>query len=189
MSDDRHLAEICISQNIRLTSSALSIPLAPPVPLDTANNGQITFEQIVHALFQPLVTPIDAPTFTDPTDGSVYFLPFDPIWHHPLGKELCIIDVDTRPFDEPNYLFNHEFSWQNAERLSVGMLNHYMYGNAHSDRTLISKVLTFKLKSTVTIINSYTTRLGRDRQTPAAQTFGLRFPRCATFFSLTESLS
>jgi hypothetical protein len=66
----------------------------------------------------------------DPADGDEYFLPGEPIWSNPLGKDLCIVDVDTRPLNETNQLMNEEFNWQTIEGVSVGMLNHYLYGTS-----------------------------------------------------------
>jgi hypothetical protein len=71
---------------------------------------------------------MDSYVFVDPTDGEEYFLPGEPIWTNPLGKELCIVDIDTRPLNETNQVMNDEFNWQTIEGVSVGMLNHYLYG-------------------------------------------------------------
>jgi len=68
--------------------------------------------------------------FVDPTDGEVYFTN-QTIWTNPLGKKLCIIDVDTRPLNEAGQLMNQDFNWQTSEGVSVGMLNHYLYAKIH----------------------------------------------------------
>lgn len=76
-----------------------------------------------------MLARIDAPTFVDPTDDIEYSLPIKPIWTNPLGKKLCIVDIDTRPLNETGQLMNDEFNWETMEGVSIGMLNHYLYGN------------------------------------------------------------
>jgi hypothetical protein len=112
-------------------SNNRSIPLGPSSSPSTygARVASISYEDAIRALYAPLLASIDAPTFVDPTDGQEYHLPDgDVIWHNPLGKELCIVDVDTRPLNETNQIMNEEFNWQRVEGVSVGMLNHYLYG-------------------------------------------------------------
>lgn len=50
----------------------------------------------------------------------------------PLGENLCIIDLDNRPFDAPGGIFGPELmSWDDADKvhgLSTGVLNHWLYG-------------------------------------------------------------
>lgn len=51
----------------------------------------------------------------------------------PLGEDLCIIDLDNRPFDVAGQVFGPTvMSWEkDAEKvhgLSVGVLNHWLYG-------------------------------------------------------------
>ena len=48
-----------------------------------------------------------------------------------MGDELCIIDIDNRPFDEDGQAFGRSMSWDHPETLhgiSLGLLNHWLYG-------------------------------------------------------------
>lgn len=76
-----------------------------------------------------MLHPIDAPEFIDPTDGEVY-ITNQTIYTEGFGKNLCIIDVDTRPLNNTNELMNEDFNWQSISGVSTGMLNHYLYGNS-----------------------------------------------------------
>ncbi|KAH6684829.1 hypothetical protein F5X68DRAFT_20657 [Plectosphaerella plurivora] len=57
-------------------------------------------------------------------------------WPEPLGKKLCILDIDSRPFDKPGQIFgNITFSWNNPNVISgvsLGMLQHWMYAKIHN---------------------------------------------------------
>lgn len=59
-------------------------------------------------------------------------LPSQGKWTKPMGENLCIIDLDDRPFSEPHQLFGpNVMSWDNADKLhglSLGVLNHWLYG-------------------------------------------------------------
>jgi hypothetical protein len=59
-------------------------------------------------------------------------LPGDAKWTSMVGEELCIIDLDNRPFNEPGQIFSEGLmSWDRADEahgLSLGVLNHWLYG-------------------------------------------------------------
>lgn len=59
-------------------------------------------------------------------------LPKEISFKKPLGENLCIIDLDNRPFDAPGGIFGPELmSWDDADKvhgLSTGVLNHWLYG-------------------------------------------------------------
>jgi hypothetical protein len=135
-----------------------SIPLAPISPAASpptaARVAAITFEEAIKALYAPLLAPITASVFVDPADGDAYYLPGEPIWSNPLGKDLCIVDIDTRPLNETHQLLNEDFNWQTAEGVSVGMLNHYIYGIwLHQVMDYIVTNSNLQLLSTVMITN------------------------------------
>lgn len=72
-----------------------------------------------------------ARSFTD-KDGQLHSLPVAPIFTEPLGKNLVIIDVDTRPLDDPGEVFNrYPPTWAELKRLSAGILHHYLYAQIH----------------------------------------------------------
>ncbi|KAK5168495.1 hypothetical protein LTR04_006622 [Oleoguttula sp. CCFEE 6159] len=75
-------------------------------------------------------------------DGTEYTLPGEPIWHKPFGKEICIVDVDTRIPTGINQVFNKSrLDWEKLGdekfmdaglgRVSAGVLNHYLYAQIH----------------------------------------------------------
>jgi hypothetical protein len=65
-------------------------------------------------------------------------LPAEPKWTEMIGEDLCIIDLDNRPFDEPGQIFSPGLmSWDRADEahgLSLGVLNHWLYGAYNPDR-------------------------------------------------------
>ncbi|EEY19252.1 conserved hypothetical protein [Verticillium alfalfae VaMs.102] len=52
-------------------------------------------------------------------------------WTKPLGRNLCIFDLDNRPFEEDGMIFGQQpLSWNNATAihgLSLGVLQHWLY--------------------------------------------------------------
>ncbi|CAF3496795.1 unnamed protein product [Fusarium graminearum] len=62
-------------------------------------------------------------------------LPSDkPIWNEPLGKKLCIVDLESRRFDKPGYLWSNEMTWNKSREVhgpSGGTLNHWVYAKIH----------------------------------------------------------
>jgi hypothetical protein len=67
------------------------------------------------------------------TDGTVYKLPQNSTWTQPLGKRLCIVDIDTRPLNGEYDLLDESkpFSWADMGTTSAGMLGHYLYAQIH----------------------------------------------------------
>ncbi|KAF5680017.1 hypothetical protein FHETE_559 [Fusarium heterosporum] len=62
-------------------------------------------------------------------------LPSDkPIWNKPLGKKLCIVDLESRRFDKPGQLWSDEMTWNKSREVhgpSGGSLNHWVYAKIH----------------------------------------------------------
>ncbi|CEI67368.1 hypothetical protein FVEN_g5748 [Fusarium venenatum] len=62
-------------------------------------------------------------------------LPGEAKWTSMVGEELCIIDLDNRPFNEPGQIFSEGLmSWDRADEahgLSLGVLNHWLYAKNH----------------------------------------------------------
>jgi hypothetical protein len=59
----------------------------------------------------------------------VYRLPEIKIYKTKLGKEVCILDLETRPLDKKDQLmYDGGYSWKDLDYLSGGVLNHYTYG-------------------------------------------------------------
>lgn len=104
--------------------------LIPCCSFGSSSHGSETpWADALQVLFKPFVKPITAETFVDPVDGEIYYTPSaEPIWTKGLGKDLCIIDVDTRSLNNEQDWMNEKFNWNKLEGVSVGMINHYMYG-------------------------------------------------------------
>lgn len=62
-------------------------------------------------------------------------LPEKKLWNKPLGKNLCIIDIDNRPWSEEGELWSSKhMSWDKPDKvhgLSLGILNHWLYAKIH----------------------------------------------------------
>lgn len=101
--------------------------LAPP------KKQHVSFQDALQAIYHPLVKSITAETFTDSTDGTVYHMNnSNPDWTHSLGKQFCIVDIDTRFQNESGQLFhNDNLNWDSVEGVSSGIPNHYLYAAIH----------------------------------------------------------
>jgi galactosyl transferase GMA12/MNN10 family len=91
----------------------------------------VPVRNLIQALWAPFIHPITEPTFTDRHNGLVHNYSGQPIWTESLGKKICIVDVDTRPLNDTNEVFNPEFSWDKIDGVSPGILNHYLYAMIH----------------------------------------------------------
>ncbi|PHH89619.1 hypothetical protein CDD83_5661 [Cordyceps sp. RAO-2017] len=93
--------------------------------------------QLRKFFFEQLWRPSVEPTALHyrPFGAYNWKLPRPPQWNRPLGNDLCIIDLDTRPFDRPGQIFGPEFmTWDNplgVHGLSLGILNHWLYAKIH----------------------------------------------------------
>lgn len=88
---------------------------------------------ILRALWQPLVLPITEPRFVT-LDGTEKLLPppEELIWHKPLGKRICILDVDTRELSGEGSIFTDRLpSFDKLGSPSAGFLSHYLYAQIH----------------------------------------------------------
>ncbi|KAF2005039.1 hypothetical protein P154DRAFT_457557, partial [Amniculicola lignicola CBS 123094] len=73
---------------------------------------------------------ITTPAFEN--NGDRFELPPTLGYTAPLGKDVCILDVDTRSFDEGDQIFHDaDFDWAKLEPHSGGVMNHYMYAQTH----------------------------------------------------------
>ncbi|OQO12645.1 hypothetical protein B0A48_02107 [Cryoendolithus antarcticus] len=65
-------------------------------------------------------------------NGATYNISNDPIHTTPLGNDILILDVDTRPFSGNHQIFHEtNFDWSKLEPHSGGIVNHYMYAQTH----------------------------------------------------------
>jgi hypothetical protein len=89
-----------------------------------------TINDVVRLLFSPLKLAPDAPAVTA-DDGSVYELPENPRYKKKLGKEVLILDLDTRPLKSTQDFQNGDFDWRKLNHVSGGVFNHYTYALVH----------------------------------------------------------
>ncbi|KAF5017465.1 hypothetical protein F66182_10604 [Fusarium sp. NRRL 66182] len=75
-------------------------------------------------------------------------LPSDkPIWNEPLGKKLCIVDLESRGFDKPGQIWSDEMTWNRSREVhgpSGGTLNHWVYSKIHGYEYYHVKINTYK---------------------------------------------
>ncbi|KAH8878915.1 hypothetical protein GQ53DRAFT_756349 [Thozetella sp. PMI_491] len=120
----------------RLTSSSAAPAAAQPTAssppqLETPQGSPSGLAVQLAALFQPLKLAVDAPVWTD-SDGAEFKITQTPTWTKPLGKRLCLIDIDTRPLNGTNEILdNGHFNWTEHATTSAGMLGHYLYAQIH----------------------------------------------------------
>ncbi|EQK97763.1 hypothetical protein G6O67_004827 [Ophiocordyceps sinensis] len=86
-----------------------------------------------HQLWKPSIHP--ASLTYSPFGAYNWTLPRPPRWNRPLGNDLCIIDLDNRPFDQPGQVFGPDvMSWDDSlgvHGLSLGIINHWLYAKIH----------------------------------------------------------
>ena len=90
-------------------------------------------QALIRAMWAPLVLPVTAPSFTT-LDGTEKKLPpaAELIHTEPLGKRVCILDVDTRPLDGTGDIFSPEpLLYHSIEPRSAGFLSHYLFAAIH----------------------------------------------------------
>lgn len=110
---------------------------APTQKCEPATNDKPAFldstPDLIRALWAPLVVPITAPTFT--TLGGIEKrlpAPEELVHTQPLGKRICILDVDTRDLDGDGSIFWDKLpSWDKLGRPSAGYISHYLYSAIH----------------------------------------------------------
>jgi hypothetical protein len=86
------------------------------------------FDRALQTLFSHIVVSPTAQQFTT-DDGVNHVIKNSPVWKKSLGKEMCIMDIDNRQFDEEGQTWGPgAFIWENQKNQAAGLLNHYLYG-------------------------------------------------------------
>jgi hypothetical protein len=88
---------------------------------------------VIRAFWAPLVLPITAQTFTT-IDGETKQLPppSELVHTQPLGKRICIFDIDNRDFADNGGIFSEELpTWENLGSQAAGFISHYLYAMIH----------------------------------------------------------
>lgn len=92
----------------------------------------MTLEETIQQLFSPIKHNDFFSDFKDPT-GTVY-KHNNKIWTEPLGKDLLILDVDTR-YPEQMFDPKKQVDWEHLETdnlVTEAVFNHYLYGTLTS---------------------------------------------------------
>lgn len=89
-----------------------------------------TIGDIITTLFAPLKVAPDTPSIPDENGGELK-LPPNPRYHTPLGKDILILDLDTRPLESTEAFEKGEYNWHKINHVSGGVFNHYTYAMVH----------------------------------------------------------
>jgi hypothetical protein len=86
------------------------------------------FDQALRTVFSHItVSPTAAEVIGD--DGNLHEMRHKPYWKEGLGKELCIMDIDNREFNDDGQTWSPApFVWEEQKNQASGVLNHYLYG-------------------------------------------------------------
>lgn len=90
------------------------------------------FGDVISALYEPIKLPVTAESYTDQL-GHKYDNGGRGYWKERLGKDVLILDIDTRIPNAKNDIFNdHKMDWEavravDSGLLTVGHINHFVY--------------------------------------------------------------
>ncbi|KAK3693068.1 hypothetical protein B0T22DRAFT_475916 [Podospora appendiculata] len=118
---------------VSFSDPANSSPFHSECKSDNQTSHLESLPGIIQALWAPLVFPITGPTFTTLDGTEKHLPPADQLIHtQTFGKRICILDVDTRPLENPGSVFASELpTWDNLRPPSAGFLSHYLYALIH----------------------------------------------------------
>jgi hypothetical protein len=85
---------------------------------------------IVQLLFADLKPAPDAPAIDDGNGGELK-LPGPPRYKERLGKQVLILDLDTRPLESTEAFTKNKYDWRKINHVSGGVFNHYTYAQIH----------------------------------------------------------
>ncbi|ORY04969.1 hypothetical protein BCR34DRAFT_491149 [Clohesyomyces aquaticus] len=91
----------------------------------------VSMEEIMRLLFTPLKIEPDQPTFTD-LNGTAHTLPPNPRYRKKLGKNVLVLDLETRSLESDKAWKKGIFNWMNLDHLSGGVFQHYTYALIHN---------------------------------------------------------
>ena len=104
--------------------------------LDRAFKGKASLSNSLHTLYKPILHPITSRTYTD-ANGKWFETKEDadaPWWDKPLGKNVLIVDIDTRVPNGSNEIWSDtRLNWERMSEkgdngmVSASFMNHYLY--------------------------------------------------------------
>lgn len=92
--------------------------------------GPMLFE-----LYKPIKLPVNAKSYSDQR-GNIFDSRHN-YWTESMGKEILVVDIDTRNPDGENEIFNaNKISWEAVQASGSGLVtvshvNHYIYSQIH----------------------------------------------------------
>lgn len=96
-----------------------------------------SFGEQLSELYKTIKHPVDSYHYVDPA-GMEFKVESTPTWREPLGKDVLIVDMDTRWPDGDNEVFGKtKLNWENVtgneggSMLTASVLNHFMYAQIH----------------------------------------------------------
>ncbi|CAI6331774.1 unnamed protein product [Periconia digitata] len=101
---------------------------------DSSKTPAVT--DIIPLLFKSLIINPAEPSFTYIDDGEAHnltklTLPPKPRYKKPMGKNILILDLETRPLPSSKDFEKGEFHWKKLNHVSGGVFNHYAYALTH----------------------------------------------------------
>ncbi|KAK4183009.1 hypothetical protein QBC35DRAFT_508937 [Podospora australis] len=94
------------------------------------------FSDMLYELYKPIKVPVTAKSYKDQR-GKEFDVGGREIWKEPLGKDVLVIDLDTRKPDGKNEVFNKDkMDWETVKASGSGLLgvshvNHFIYSQIH----------------------------------------------------------
>lgn len=100
----------------------------------TDNKAPISIAEIVRLLYSPLRIAPNEPQFSfldDGTNLSSLSLPENPRYTKKLGRDVLILDLETRPLKSTEDFEQGVYDWRKLNHVSGGVFNHYTYALIH----------------------------------------------------------
>ncbi|KAK4148458.1 hypothetical protein C8A00DRAFT_38973 [Chaetomidium leptoderma] len=94
------------------------------------------FGDLMPELFKPIKLPVTAKDFIDQR-GNKFVNGGRDYWKEPMGKDILVVDIDTRNPNGENGVFNaKKMDWEKVEAagsslLTVAHINHFIYSQIH----------------------------------------------------------
>jgi len=85
---------------------------------------------VLQFLFADTKVSPTAPEIND-GKGNVLALPPGPQYKKNMGKEILVLDLDTRPLESTNKFNEGKYDWREINHVSGGVFNHYTYAQIH----------------------------------------------------------
>ncbi|KAF2744762.1 hypothetical protein M011DRAFT_479522 [Sporormia fimetaria CBS 119925] len=89
-----------------------------------------SYKDILNVLYADLKPAPDQPSIDD-GDGGKLELSARPRYRKGLGKEVLILDLDTRPLGSTEDYRNGQYNWRKINHVSGGVFNHHTYSVIH----------------------------------------------------------